>query len=114
MDCPVCGEPMRKARSVVARAKLPVTCSRKCRSVMMSRQRNHRYNGGRWVDSRSGYVHLATAHMSPEMKSLVSNPNQREVLEHRMVVAHSLGRPLKATEMVHHINGVKDDNRLEN
>ena len=114
MDCPVCGEPMRKARSVVARAKLPVTCSRPCRSKMMSRQRNHRYNGGEWTDKRSGYRVMATGHMAPEDLALLPTPPPRDVLAHRMVMARTLGRPLIRSEMVHHKNGVKDDNRPTN
>ena len=36
------------------------------------------------------------------------------ILEHRKVMTEALGRPLHNYETIHHINGDKTDNRIEN
>lgn len=61
--------------------------------------RYYRPLGSKFVD-RSGYVTVKTS--------------TGTVHEHRLVMAEALGRELLPMENVHHINGDRADNRLEN
>jgi len=57
-------------------------------------------------DGRRGYTHRSGYR--------IVTIKGRKVPEHRHVMALHLGRDLLPHENVHHINGVRDDNRLEN
>lgn len=64
------------------------------------------WKGGRRID-KNGYVNVIHRE-SPE------SAGGRYNLEHRVVMSGHLGRPLLNSEHVHHKNGVRDDNRIEN
>jgi len=67
------------------------------------------WNGGRHATSAGYiYVRLYPGHRFFHLT------RRGLILEHRLIMAQLLGRPLTAREMVHHINGIKDDNRQEN
>lgn len=66
---------------------------------------NDLWKGGRYV-SAAGYVYIR--HEGP-------NANRRGyALEHVVVMAKKLGRPIVRGESVHHMNGVRADNRPSN
>ncbi len=48
------------------------------------------------------------------MLTYTSRGKQESIFEHRHVIQKSLARDLTPDENVHHINGVRDDNRIEN
>ncbi len=74
------------------------------------------WKGGVSVDSH-GYRRVTLSPNSPYFSMAhrcTSRKRNRDITEHRLVMAEHLGRCLYPIEIVHHINGDKLDNRIEN
>ena len=76
-------------------------------SLSRTKEKSYMWKGGRYADSKSGYVcAYCPDHPHPKKKNYV--------YEHRLVMEQYLGRYLLSNEIVHHINGDRGDNRIEN
>ncbi len=69
--------------------------------------KNPYWGGGRYKDHSSGYIWF----YNPDHPSCTK---KGYVLEHRLVTEKFIGRYLRANEIIHHKNKIKDDNRIEN
>ena len=74
---------------------------------------SRRRNGGWGTPQRGSFINDHGYRMVHVPDSPMSNP-RGYVPEHRTAVSRHLGRELYENENVHHINGVRTDNRLEN
>jgi hypothetical protein len=88
------------------------TCSRDCYKIYRHNiskifgEGNPNWKGGRYID-KHGYILVMN-------KEHPFANNMGYVREHRLVVEKAIGRFLTKGEVVHHINHVRNDNRLEN
>lgn len=72
--------------------------------------KNYSWKGGRRIEKR-GYVMIW---LTPNDPFYAMANKAHYIREHRLVMAKHLGRSLSPLEIIHHINRIKGDNRLEN
>ena len=88
-------------------------CSKSCKNLAHSRKRHgnpikglkKRINGSGYITSQ-GYKMISKKHPNSSKRG--------QIFEHVYILSNHIGRPLKKGETVHHINGERADNRIEN
>lgn len=92
---------LKRIKSLTGR-KLSKEHRKKLKEIRPKGKDHPNWKGGRRVEQ--GYVYL----YQPGSK------HSRGVAEHRLVMENKIGRKLKSSEIVHHINKNRSDNRVEN
>ena len=115
IKCNVCDKEFRQKRSNNGNY-----CSFRCKRLASTRK-----NQGNPVKGKLKHI-WGSGHINAQGYKVISkiHPNARgrkkgvrgrgQILEHTWVMSNYIGRPLRKGETVHHKNGIRNDNRIEN
>lgn len=100
LTCDCCGKEFRTYPCYDKRMRKHRFCSKACEADFNSLKNTRESWSGGWLNRTTGYIYVKI--------------DGKNVPEHKLVMERLIGRQLLPDEVVHHINGVKTDNRPEN
>lgn len=122
--CPFCGKVRTWRNSAIRSAIKAGRFSAKCRSCSTSHHSKQRsgfrhpsFNPNKKTDDGYKLINCSTlsaGHRSIALPMSCRSGNCNYITEHRLIMALHLNRSLFSHEIVHHRNGIKDDNSLDN
>jgi hypothetical protein len=104
VECKQCKKRFKVIPSVVKKGSGKF-CSNSCASKSKTGKNHNNWKGGRRLDGQ-GYIYIHSPYHPYN--------NTGYVYEHRLVMEKYLGRFILPKELVHHINKIKTDNKIEN
>ena len=108
LSCAVCGHEFIQKRRTNTEY-----CNQNCKKLGVFRKfRGLEVYGPKKHIKGSGYIQ-ANGYKVLSLKHPNSS-KRNQILEHTLIMSNKLGRALRKGETVHHKNGIRDDNRLEN
>lgn len=114
LKCEVCGDVFKQKR-----ANNNTYCSQTCKRLGVSRKYKNlpvfgpkKHIRGTGYLTSSGYKMVSANHPRARMRSQKTGNGQ--ILEHILIMEKDIGRYLREDESVHHKNGIRSDNRIEN
>jgi hypothetical protein len=106
--CKVCDNPFKQKRAnnkdYCSTACKRLAATRKLQGLPIKGPKKH-IKGSGYINNQ-GYKILSMKHPN--------STGRGQILEHTLIMSNHLGRPLMKGETVHHKNGIRHDNRLEN
>jgi hypothetical protein len=86
-----------------------IHCKQRLHGSKLRREKNPNWKGGR-IEGKNGYIKVIVNKDHP----FYSMAHKEYIWEHRLIMAQHINRALEKWEIVHHLNGIKNDNRIEN